>query len=59
MTEEITEPIVCSNPVVDATRSIASAVGQDITCDKAKGYLLLVGLVIVGIIILKFFVLKK
>ena len=56
---ETTTPIVCENPVVDATRSIASAAGHEITCDKAKGYLLMVGLVIVLIIVIKFFVLSK
>jgi hypothetical protein len=59
MTETTPETIACPNPVVDATRSIASAMGQDISCDKAKGFLLLVGIAIVGIVILKFFVLKK
>ena len=59
MIETTTEPTVCENPVVDATRSVASAIGQEISCDKAKGYLLLVGIVIVSIIVLKFFVLKK
>ena len=59
MEETTPEPVACPNPVVDAVRSVASAVGQDISCDKAKGYMLLVGIVIVGIIVLKFFVLKK
>jgi hypothetical protein len=58
-TESNTEPTACENPVVDAVRSIASAAGQDVTCDKAKGYLLMVGLAIVAIIAIKFFVLKK
>lgn len=58
MTETV-PPTTCENPVVDATRSVASAIGQEISCDKAKGYLLLVGIVIVSIIVLKFFVLKK
>lgn len=59
--EEVTtaEPIACENPVVDATRSVASALGQTITCDKAKGYLLMIGLVIVLVIVVKFFILKK
>jgi hypothetical protein len=59
--EEVTttEPIACSNPVVDAARSIASAAGQDITCDKARGYLLMIGIVIVLIIVIKVFLLKK
>ena len=56
---ETTNPITCENPMVDATRSIASAAGQEITCDKAKGYLLMVGLAIVLIIVIKFFVLSK
>ena len=57
MTETTTE--TCDNTVIDAMRSIMSALGQDITCDKAKGYLLLVGLSVVLVIIVKFFILKK
>jgi len=56
---ETTNPIACENPMVDATRSMASAAGHDITCDKAKGYLMMVGLAIVLIIVIKFFVLSK
>lgn len=55
----IFEPTVCPNPAIDAVRSVFSAVGKDITCDKAKGYLLLAGAVIIGIVILKIFVLRK
>ena len=59
MEEESIEPTKCENPMVDATRSIASALGQTITCDKSKGYLLMIGMVIVLIIVVKFFILKK
>ncbi|MCK4528017.1 hypothetical protein KAW18_11665 [candidate division WOR-3 bacterium] len=55
----ILDPTVCPNPAIDAVRSVFGAVGKDITCDRAKGYLLLAGVVIVGIIILKVFVLGR
>jgi hypothetical protein len=53
------EPTQCPNPVFDAIRSISSAIGKDITCDKAKGFTMLVVLAIVALILLKFFVFKK
>jgi len=55
----VEEPTQCPNPVFDAVRSISSAVGKDITCDKARGITMLVVLVIVSLILLKFFVFKK
>lgn len=64
MTETIEEPGIfdpseCPNSVIDAVRSMFSVVGQDVTCDKAKGILILTVLAIVGIVVLKFFVFKK
>lgn len=59
MTETTTEITKCENPMVDATRSIASALGQTITCDKSKGYLMLIGMAIVLIILIKVFLIKK
>lgn len=55
----IFDPTVCPNPAIDAVRSVFSAAGKEITCDKAKGLLLLAGIAIVGIIVLKFFVLRS
>jgi len=55
----ILDPTVCPNPAIDAVRSVFGAIGKDITCDRAKGYLLLSGAVIVIIIILKIFIMRK
>lgn len=57
MTE--TTPTECDSTMVDAVRSIASALNKDITCDKAKGYLLLLGASVLLIVVFKFFVAKR
>jgi len=68
MTEEVrpgypnpdsTPAPTCPNPAIDAVRSVFSAVGKDVSCDKAKGYVILAVGIIVLILILKFFVLKR
>ena len=49
----------CPNPAIDAVRSVFSAVGKDVSCDKAKGYVILAVGIIALLLILKYFVLKR